>query len=128
MDLGWKTILGASLLAVGQIFGAAISDFPIQAWIPWMKWASGFFNAAGMIIGAVGISSKVATSSNLNVAAITDLNVRLREAIGKQKIVVQEKEKRVPYIVRQVSPGDIIKIKKSSGEIETILTPDDKEC
>jgi hypothetical protein len=127
MNLGWKTILGGVLLALGQIAGAAIADCPVEEWIPWLKWISGLFNAAGMVIGAIGVSSKVATATNLGVGAVNQLNYRLREAIGKQRIVVQEKviEKRIPYIVKRLEDGDVVKIKRLDGKTE-VLIPSEK--
>lgn len=127
MNLGWKTILGGALIAAGQIFGAAAVDFPIASWIIWFKWASNFCTAAGSVFAAIGVSSKVANATNIGVDAVNKLNYQLKEAIGKQRIVIQEKEKRIPYIVKQVNPGDIIKVKKPSGEVETILTPDNED-
>jgi hypothetical protein len=127
MNLGWKTILGGALLAAGQIAGAAITDCPVEAWVPWLKWLAGLLNASGLVIGAIGVSSKVSTATNLGVDAVNNLNYQLREAIGKQKMVVQEKviEKRVPYIVKRIEDGDIVKIKRAADGKTEILMPSD---
>jgi len=122
MGLGWKMILGGALLALGQIMGAAITDCPVEAWVPWLKWFAGLFNAAGMVLGAVGVSSKVATATNLGVGAVNAMNKQVRDALSNQKMVVQNQivEKRIPYIAKIINEGDMVKIKRSDGKIETI--------
>ena len=122
MSLGWKTILGGALLAAGQIMGAAITDCPVEAWVPWMKWFAGLFNAAGMVLGAVGISSKVATSTNLGVDAVNKMSQQMQRSIRDHQptIKIQEVEKRIPYIAKIINEGDMVKIKRSDGKIETL--------
>ena len=122
MGLGWKMILGGALLALGQIMGAAITDCPVEAWVPWLKWFAGLFNAAGMVLGAVGVSSKVATATNLGVSAVNAMNKQVRDALSTQKTIVQNQvvEKRIPYIAKIINEGDMVKIKRSDGKIETL--------
>ena len=122
MGLGWKMILGGALLALGQIMGAAITDCPVEAWVPWLKWFAGLFNAAGMVLGAVGVSSKVATATNLGVDAVNKMSQQMQRSIrdNQPTIKIQEVEKRIPYIAKIINEGDMVKIKRSDGKIETL--------
>jgi hypothetical protein len=115
MDLGWKTIAGGVLIGLGQLASAAITDCPVPTWVPWLKWFSGLFNAGGVVLGAVGISSKVATVTNSITRALDINRDVIANAVGKQRTVVQQVEKRVPYIVRKLEPGDSVEIKKPDG-------------
>lgn len=122
MGLGWKVILGGALLAAGQICAAAVTDCPVESWVPWMKWFAGIFNAAGMVLGAVGVSSKVATATNLGVDAVNKMSQQMQRSIkdNQSTIKIQEVEKRIPYIAKVINEGDLVKIKRSDGKIETI--------
>jgi hypothetical protein len=125
MGLGWKMILGGVLLALGQIMGAAITDCPVEAWIPWFKWLAGLFNAAGMVFGAVGVSSKVATATNyitrsLDLSRSVISNAVTAQSQGRSEVIERVIEKRIPYIAKIINEGDMVKIKRSDGKIETV--------
>lgn len=120
MNLGWKTILGGILLAAGQVMGAAITDCPVEAWVPWLKWLAGLFNAGGMVFGAIGVSSKVATATNLGVNAVNAMNQQIKEVANIQRSIAQDTEKRIPYIAKVINDGDVVKIKRADGKVEVI--------
>jgi len=112
MNLGWKTIVGASLIALGQIASAGIADCPVPAWIPWLKWLSGWFTAAGAVFAGVGVSGKIANAVNIIVNSMSSHQEGLTKALEQQKIIEKVVTKRVPYIVKQLGPEEEIVIKK----------------
>jgi hypothetical protein len=120
MQLGWKVITGTALLAAAQLFSAAMTDCPIPAWIPWLKWLSGLMNAGGLVLTGVGLSSKVATATNNVVESLNRNNVNTLRALGDQKFIDRIIERKVPYVVKRLGPEDEVMIRKG-------ITKDAKE-
>jgi hypothetical protein len=111
MTLGWKTIAGTIVLGIGQLLGVAITDCPILEWIPYMKWLSGIFNAFGMILTGIGLSSKIATATNSMVNSVAEGNRVVSKAMKEQKFIDRVIEKRIPYIVKRLGPDEEIIVK-----------------
>jgi hypothetical protein len=112
MNLGWKTITGAILLGLAQIMSAAITDCPVPEWVPWLKWLSSLFNASGMVLAGIGVSSKVATAVN-SVTSVMEENQRsLTKGLSAQRFVEKVIEKRIPYIVKRLGPGDELMVRQ----------------
>lgn len=114
MGLGWKVIAGAIFLGIGQLAGALVADCPVPAWVPWLKWLASGFNAAGMVVGGIGVSSKVANAVNNVTSSLNAGNQIVAKAMKEQKFVDRVIEKRVPYIVKQLGPNDEIIVKNKS--------------
>lgn len=114
MNLGWKVITGTIMLAVAQLFSAAMTDCPIPAWIPWLKWLSGLCNAGGMVLAGVGISSKFATATNSVTNTLMHNQQITTKALSEQKVMERVVvEKQVPYVVKRLGPDDDIIIRRS---------------
>lgn len=113
MTLGWKVITGAVLLGIGQLLSAGMVDCPIPTWVPWLKWLSGMCNAAGAVIGGVGVSSKVMTVTNILTNAMTENRNVMTKSLSEQKFVEKVIERKVPYIVKRLGPDDEIMVKNN---------------
>jgi hypothetical protein len=127
MGLGWKVIAGAICLGVGQLLSALITDCPVPAWVPWIKWFSGGFNACGMVLAGIGVSSKVATAVNTVTNSVASSQRAMSKAMGEQKFIEKVIEKRVPYIVKRLGPNDELMVKKNVVEDKDIINLN-KEC
>lgn len=113
MGLGWKVIAGAICLGMGQLFGAAVTDCPVPSWVPWLKWFGTLFNAGGMVLAGIGVSSKVAGAVNTVTKTMQRNQTIMLKGLSDQKFVERVVEKQIPYVVKRLGPLDEIMVRKN---------------